>query len=323
MTRHAHAERVPIPLTVIGGFLGAGKTTLVNALLAQPQQRRLAILVNDFGALSIDAALISARDARTIALANGCVCCTLVNGLAQALLDVLRLDPPPDHIVVEASGVADPRRIANVARTDRAFAQEATLVVVAADHVQALARDRYVGDTVLRQIASADLIVLNKSDLVGDEALAATSAWLAGIAPRAQVIRAVDAQVPIDLALGVSPWHVAHDDPSCFDGVEDHGGAFASRTLRSPHAMPESALRHTLAALPDGVLRAKGFVRFATAPDVVQLVQLVAGRCAIAPAPMGVSPPGCVLVLIGAAEAFDRADLRDIERLFRQGELSP
>jgi G3E family GTPase len=316
MTPRAEAERAPIPLTVIGGFLGAGKTTLVNAMLAQARGRRLAIQDNDSGALSIDAALISGRDARTISLANGCVCCTLVNGLVQALLDVLAMDPPPDHVVVEASGVGDPRRIAHVARADRAFAQDLTLVVVAADQVEALARDRYVGDTVLRQIAGADLIVLNRIDLVGGAQAAATSAWLATVAPHAHVVRAVNAELPADLVLGPLPVQSRRDEPSYMHRSAEHGDTFASRTLRCANAVSESAMRQALAALPDAVLRAKGFVRFDTAADTVQLVQVVGRRCSIAPAPPGVSTDGSVLVLVGAAEAMNRADLRDLERVF-------
>ena len=82
----------------------------------------------------------------------------LVEGLAQALLDVLQLEPPPDHILVEVSGVSDPRRIAQVARADPALGDGGTLVIAAADQIRTLARDRYVGDTVLRQLAAADLI---------------------------------------------------------------------------------------------------------------------------------------------------------------------
>jgi len=137
----------PIPVTVVGGFLGAGKTSLVNGILEQSEERRIAVLVNDFGALCVDASLVSARSARTISLANGCICCTLVDGLAQALLDVLQFDPPPDHLLVEASGVSDPRRIAQVGRADPALADGGTLVLVAADQIRALACDRYVGDS--------------------------------------------------------------------------------------------------------------------------------------------------------------------------------
>ncbi len=138
-----------VPLTVIGGFLGAGKTTLLNALLAQAEGRRIAVLVNDFGDLQIDAALISKRSATTIGLRNGCVCCSLAGGLVNALSEVVALDPRPDHVVVEASGVSDPRRIAQVARTGAGFSPEATVVVVAADQIETLAGDRYVGDTVI------------------------------------------------------------------------------------------------------------------------------------------------------------------------------
>jgi len=320
MTPRPEPERAPIPLCVVGGFLGAGKTTLVNATLAQAQGRRLAILVNDFGALSIDAALIRGRDARTISLANGCVCCTLVNGLAQALLDVLRMDPAPDHIVVEASGVGDPARIAQVARADRAFAQDLTLTIVAADQIEALARDRYVGDTVLRQIVGADLIVLNKIDLVGDAQAEATSAWLASVAPGARIVRAANAQVPADVVLGPLPARPRHDATPYVRRSAHHGDVFVSRTVRCRGAVSESALRQALAALPDAVLRAKGFVRFDTTPGVVQLVQVVGRRSSIARAPRDVSFEGSALVLIGAADALEREDLRDIEQVFAERE---
>jgi G3E family GTPase len=299
----------PIPLTVIGGFLGAGKTTLVNAVLAHADGRQLAILVNDFGALSIDAALISARNAHTIALTNGCVCCTLVNGLVQALLDVLSLDPPPDHVLVEASGVSDPRAISQVARADRSFAQDATLVIVAADQIEGLARDRYVADTVLRQLTGADLVVLNKVDLVGRAEADATCAWLHALVPRARVLRAVDALVPTDLVLGPMPLERRNGTPEGGHPRSDHATTFATRTLRSARPVPETGLRQALASLPDAVLRAKGFVRFDTAPNTLQLIQVVGRRQTVAPAPPGVESTESVLVLVGAAEALAHADL--------------
>ena len=311
----------PIPLTVIGGFLGAGKTTLVNAVLAAADGRRLAVLVNDFGALSIDAALISARNARTIALANGCVCCTLVNGLVQALLDVSCLDPPPDHVLVEASGVSDPRAIAQIARADRSFTQDATLVIVAADQIGALARDRYVADTVLRQLAGADLVVLNKVDLVSRTDADATCAWLQTLVPRARVLRVVDARVPSDVVLGPTPsdhtddmpggGHWRHAHPRA-----DHGTTFATRTFRCAGPVAETALRQALASLPDAVLRAKGFVCFDTAPNTPQSIQVVGHRRSVTPAPRGVTSTDCVLVLVGAAAPLAQADLDALAALF-------
>src|SRR5690606_2876151 len=103
-----------IPLTVLSGFLGSGKTTLLNNLLATTSGRRIAVLVNDFGPINIDARLISRHDGQTISLTNGCICCSIGSGLDAALIDVLERKPQPDWIVIEASGVSDPGRIADV-----------------------------------------------------------------------------------------------------------------------------------------------------------------------------------------------------------------
>jgi G3E family GTPase len=321
MKPSARAGPRAIPLTVIGGFLGAGKTTLVNATLAQARARRLAILVNDFGELAIDAALISHRSARTIALANGCVCCSLVGGLAQALLDVLRLDPPPHHVLVEASGVSDPRRIAQIARAERAFAQDATIVLVAADQIRALARDRYVGDTVLRQLASADLVVVNKADLAAEADVDAIEAWLSQAAVGARVARAVGAKLPLDLVLGpTSPRaHAgARRDHAAArrDAQHEHARVFATRTLRCASPVSETAMRRALETLPDGVLRAKGFVRFDTDPDAPKLIQAVGARWSIDAAHEACAGGESVLVVIGVAHALERGELGRLAEAF-------
>ena len=323
-TAGSRAAATAIPLTVIGGFLGAGKTTLVNSILAQSEARHLAVLVNDFGDLSIDGALISARGARTISLANGCVCCTLVGGLAQALIDVLELDPPPDHILIEASGVSDPQRITQIARADRAFAEDATVVVAAADQIEGLAGDRYVGDTVLRQLEQANLIVFNKRDLVDEARAQGTLRWLRAISPRARIVETVNAGIPCDVVLGTATRKlIARDRISAgvFDRTfarqrDGHGQAFTARTFRCSEPLAESALRHALDALPDAVFRAKGLVRFDTAPEVQQLVQSVGRRWAISVAPAGVSAAESLLVIIAATDALATADLSELQDVF-------
>ena len=311
----------PIPLTVIGGFLGAGKTSLLNGILEQAEDRRIAVLVNDFGALCVDASLVSARSARTISLANGCICCTLVGGLAQALLDVLELDPPPDHILVETSGVSDPRRIAQVARADSALGDGGTLVLVAADQIRALACDRYVGDTVLRQLAAADLILLNKMDRVTDVEAEVVVAWLRGQAQHARIIRTVNARLPCDIVLGPAACSGDRDNRHRYryrvarDGDDAHA-MFAAETLRSSRALSERRLREALDALPDTVLRAKGYVRLDTAPGDWQVVQAVGRRWTLGPAPATVPGGESMLVLIGAAGAMRLDDSIAIVRLF-------
>jgi G3E family GTPase len=117
-----------IPLTVIGGFLGAGKTTLVNHLLATAE-RRWGVLVNDFGAVNVDAALIAESGSDSVALANGCVCCAMGDDLGDALANLVARNPAPEHVIVEASGVGDPWRIAQLALIEPGFSLEPLVVL--------------------------------------------------------------------------------------------------------------------------------------------------------------------------------------------------
>ena len=96
-----------MPFVVIGGYLGAGKTTLLNRVLANTEGLRAVVMVNDFGSVNIDADLIASRDAETISLANGCICCTLASGFLEAIKKIQEMDPAPDAVIVEASGVAN------------------------------------------------------------------------------------------------------------------------------------------------------------------------------------------------------------------------
>ena len=122
---------VRIPMSVLGGFLGAGKTTLVNRVLSGRHGVRYAVLVNDFGAVAVDGSLVSAHDGETVTFANGCVCCAMGDELVGTLDRLLDGDRPPEHVLVEASGVADPRAIADVATLHPGLSRD--LVVVLAD----------------------------------------------------------------------------------------------------------------------------------------------------------------------------------------------
>ena len=255
-----------IPFSVIGGFLGAGKTTLLNRLLRGPTGRRFAVLVNDFGALDIDGRLVAEHVGDTIALANGCLCCTIGNSLVTTLLSLLERPERFDHIVVEASGVADPGRIADLAVLEPRLARDGVIVVVDAAHVRERAADRRVGDTVARQLAAADLLVLNKVDLAHD--LAGLRGWLS-TQSAAPILEARHADVSIDLLFGLDRY-----GGSGSDGAAD---SFASWS----YEWPEPVERETvLSMLRDaiGVLRAKGIVRFADAPARRSVVHLVGHR---------------------------------------------
>jgi G3E family GTPase len=256
----------PIPFTVIGGFLGAGKTTLLNRLLRGATGRCFAVLVNDFGALDIDGRLVADHGGDTIALANGCLCCTIGDSLVTTLLSLLERPERFDHIVVEASGVADPGRIADLAVLEPRLARDGVIVVVDAAHVRERAADRRVGDTVTRQLAAADLLVLNKVDLAQD--LAALRGWLPTHSA-APVLEARHADIPLDLLFGLD-----RHGGSAVDGPAD---SFASWSYEWPEPVEREIV---LAMLRDatGVLRAKGIVRFADAPGRRSLLHLVGHR---------------------------------------------
>jgi G3E family GTPase len=218
-----------LPLTVIGGFLGAGKTTLLQHWLRTAGGRRLAVLVNDFGALNVDAALITASGADTIALSNGCVCCQIGDDLSAALMRVLDDAQRFDAIVVEASGVSDPWRIAQIGLADPALALGGVIVLADASALPAQAADPLLADTLQRQLDSADLIVLNKTDLVDAAGLQRVGDWLdahAGQVPRLQTRQAAVPPLLLDeLRLPRAATPADGCAPEAHGHAHDHAGA--------------------------------------------------------------------------------------------------
>lgn len=149
-----------IPLTVIGGYLGAGKTTLINHLLTSETTRRLGVLVNDFGAINIDADLIERHDGETLALSNGCVCCSIRDDLGAAL-ESLR-PKNIDHVLIEASGVAQPAKVADYGLTWPGYDLAGTVVLVNAKALKTQLQDKYIGKLVATQLQQADLLVVTR-----------------------------------------------------------------------------------------------------------------------------------------------------------------
>lgn len=249
-----------IPITVIGGYLGAGKTTLINALLARSAGRRIAVVVNDFGELGIDASLLSEEagsngTASTIVnLTNGCVCCTLGDDLGVTLRELAALEPAVDHIVIEASGVADPASTAAWG-TVPPFISAGVIVLAAADQVRANARDRYVGGEVKRQLAGADVVVLTKVDLCEPAHVADVRAWLDSIVS-APMIDAVNGAVPLDVLLGS---RFADGDVRTL-WEHDVDATYVRWAVTIEQATDLAGLEGFLNALPTGLLRLKGFV---------------------------------------------------------------
>ena len=162
-----------LPLTILGGYLGAGKTTLINRLLSGAHGKRLTVLVNDFGAINIDADLISAHRGGTISLANGCACCQLQDDALKQLQELAAMPEPPDHILVEASGAGEPARLAYLGFGVSGLQLSGIYVAIDGETIAVRQNDKFTGKLVQRQIAQADFCLLTKADLTDDDGAAA------------------------------------------------------------------------------------------------------------------------------------------------------
>lgn len=261
-------------MTVIGGYLGSGKTTLLNRLLSQAAGRRIAVLVNDFGEIGIDADLIAGVDGDTITLTNGCVCCAIGSDLMTALWSVRDRAEPPDHLVIEASGIADPAAIAHHALTP-GFDLDGVVVLLDAETVRRRELHPVVGRTIRRQLAAADVLVLNKIDLVGEDELAGLDYWLEHAAPGIPVVHARDGRVPLSVLTGLEHADVP-PEPSA-----EHGHDYTSAGFTFDQPVPRQALEAFLDDLPSGAMRVKGILRLAETPDQRTTVHQVASRRSI------------------------------------------
>ena len=307
-----------IPVTVIGGYLGSGKTTLLNALLRGDHGRRLAVLVNDFGSINIDADLITAHGGDTISLANGCICCSLQDNLGATLYGLATRSDPPDQIVIEASGVADPGRIGHYAMSLPGLRLDAVVVVVDAEGIRRQARDKYVGDMVLQQLAAADLLVLTKTDLVAPQAVQEVRRWLGTQAPGVPYVEGIGDQVPPALILGLrseraGPDHLPrldHEPHEHMHDEEPHDHRFAQVTFTAEEPLDRGALVAAVDALPPGVVRAKGIFYLADALGEQVILQMAGRRREWQTGePWGDERPYSRLVLIGPRALVDEESL--------------
>ncbi len=328
-----------IPVTVITGFLGAGKTTLIRHLMANPQGKRLAILVNEFGTLGVDGDILkSCADANCpveniVELANGCICCTVADDFIPTIEALMALPTRPDHILIETSGLALPKPLLKAFDWPAIRSRITVDGVVTLADAEAVAAGRFapnpeamgasdhetpLSEVFEDQIACADIVLLSKADLAGEAGLAAARLVIEAEAPRKlPIIAMTDGIIDPRVILGLNS--AAEDDiatrPSHHDGHDDHEhDDFASVVIELPEVTsPETlALAVQRLAREQNILRVKGYVAV-TGKPMRLLLQAVGERVRHQfDRPWGSAERSTRLVVIAEQGDIDAAAIRDV-----------
>ena len=335
-----------IPVTVITGFLGSGKTTLIRHLMANPGGKRLAILVNEFGTVGVDGDILkscadeSCPVENIVELANGCICCTVADDFIPTIEALMALPHRPDHILIETSGLALPKPLLKAFDWPAIRSRITVDGVVTLADAEAVAAGRFAPDPAAveaqraadesldhetplsevfeDQIACADIILLTKADLAGEAGLAAARVAIEAESPRRlPMIAVTDGTIDprVILGLGAAAEDDLHARPSHHDGHDDHEHEdFDSVVIDLPEVADPEALQDAIRRLAreQHILRVKGYVAVAGRP-MRMLVQAVGERVrAQYDRPWGDAPRQTRLVVIAEHDHIDEAAIRAV-----------
>lgn len=270
----------PVPVIIIGGFLGAGKTTLLNHILSENHGVRAGVLVNDFGAINIDAKLVVGVHGDAINLENGCVCCNIRDDLIGACMSLIQGENPPNILLIEASGVSEPAQIANsFVSPDIARVLPLNAIFTLVDTDQVLGLGGEMAHLAMAQIRAADLLVLNKVDLASRETITDVKQLVAKVAPGTRTIEAVNGQVPLGIILNsyhgdLTTGHVHSDHHH----VHDHADTFDKWHWTCDKKLSLPKVQAVLHNLPETIYRAKGLFYIEELPVFKVLMQHVGTR---------------------------------------------
>jgi G3E family GTPase len=305
-----------MPITIITGFLGSGKTTLLNQILQNKQDLKVAVLVNEFGDINIDSQLLVSLDEDMVELSNGCICCTINDGLVDAVYRVLEREERIDYLVVETTGIADPLPIAltflngelrHLTRLDSIL----TLV-----DSETFTPNHFDSEAAFRQIAYGDIILLNKTDLVEPERVAEIEDYIRTVKQGARILQCQYGRVPLPLILDVELTPVdgypasdehEHHHHSEHDYAHHHhehhshhleNDGFISLSFQSDRPFDVYKFEKFLTQqMPENVFRAKGILWFSDS-NMRHIFQLSGKRYSM-DALEWKNSPSTQLVLIG------------------------
>lgn len=252
-------QQTPIPVVIIGGYLGSGKTTLINHCL-QNGLSNAAIIVNDFGDINIDAALISQYSSDTLELTNGCICCSIGESLADTFFSILDRPQLPELIVIETSGVSDPASVAAYGYI-KGLTNAGVLVLVDTTQAVDTFNQPLISNSFQRQISAAHILAMTKTDLASTEQITATRQLLQQLAPSTQIVEASPRAL---VELIDAPHRQATPPSTPSDG---HPLSRSMKLFDDPPSRHE--LQVFLDSLPESVIRVKGVVALDDASSVL------------------------------------------------------